>query len=254
MKKTAQKTWRDLIDDVIQGLPRDFGLDDVRRYESRLAAEYPQNRNIDAKIRQTLQILRDQGVLEFLGGGKYRRLTTVAPVISLQFDPTLAFGYTSKSQMARIMMETWAEMNLYCLSCSSDRLKRLPANTPLSDFSCPSCEREYQLKAKDGRFAGIVPGAEYKKMVAAARSGSVPEYFLAEYDTRWSMLVWVRALPGSRIQAERIIARKPLSDTARRKGWVGCNIDVAGIPTVDIVAPKAEERKLARSLWKAISK
>jgi type II restriction enzyme len=81
MKHPAQKTWRDLVDDVIQKLPRDFTLDDVRRYEGRLAAEYPQNRNIDAKIRQTLQILRDQGVLEFLGGGRYRRLQT-APVIS----------------------------------------------------------------------------------------------------------------------------------------------------------------------------
>src|SRR5579863_8812157 len=123
MKRAAQKTWRDLIDDVIQGLPRDFSLDDVRRYESRLSAEYPQNRNIDAKIRQTLQILRDQGVLRFLGHGKYRRLNAT-PVISLQFDPSLASGYSSKSQIARIMMETWAEMNLYCLSCASDRLKR----------------------------------------------------------------------------------------------------------------------------------
>ena len=252
MKRTGQKTWRDLIDDLIQGLAAEFSLEDVRRFEDRLAAEYPQNRNIDAKIRQTLQILRDQGVLEFLGRGKYRKLNAV-PVISLEFDPSLASSYSSKSQVARVMMETWAEMNLYCLGCSSDRLKRLPANTPLSDFSCPSCEREYQLKAKDGRFAGIVPGAEYKTMVAAARAGTVPEYILAEYDTRWSMLVWVRALPGSRIDPDRVIARNPLRETAKRKGWVGCNINVAGIPTVNVVAPRAEERQLARTLWKAIS-
>jgi hypothetical protein len=242
-----------LIDDVIQTLPRDFTLDDVRRYESRLASEYPQNRNIDAKIRQTLQILRDQGVLKFLGGGRYRRLQST-PVISLQFDPNLASGYASKPQMARVTIETWAEMNLYCLSCSSDRLRRLPANTPLSDFSCPGCNREYQLKAKDGRFAGIIPGADYKIMLAAVRAGSVPAYILAEYDTRYSKLVWVRALPGTRIHEERVVARNPLKPTARRRGWVGCNINVAGIPTVDIVAPRAEDRALARSLWTDIKR
>jgi hypothetical protein len=155
--------------------------------------------------------------------------------------------------MARVMMETWAELNLYCLNCQCDRLKKLPDNTPLADFACPLCGRTYQLKAKDGRFAGIVPGAEYRKMIAAVREARVPEYFLAEYDTRWSMLVWVRAIPGSMIVEQRVVARKPLRDSARRKGWVGCNINVKGIPWVDIVAPKAEDRKVSRSLWRTIA-
>src|SRR5437870_3908542 len=133
--KQARKTWKDLIQDVISGLPREFRLSDVLRYEAKLANEYPSNRNIDAKIRQTLQILRDQGALQFLGAGKYRRLD-VAPAISLVFDLSVASGYTSKSQQARVCIETWAEMNLYCLACAVDRLTKLPDNTPLADFSC----------------------------------------------------------------------------------------------------------------------
>ena len=248
----TKRTWRDLIEDVLTELPPVFSLDDMRRFEGRLAKEYPQNRNIDAKIRQTLQVLRDQGVLQFLGSGKYKRLDVV-PVISLHFDPTLAAKYTSRSQMARVSMETWAELNLYCLTCQSDRLKKLPDNTPLADFSCPSCNREYQLKAKNGRFASTVPGAEYRNMVAAARATEVPEYFLAEYDTRWAMLMWVRAIPGARITEERVIARRPLSATARRAGWVGCNINVEGIPWVDVVAPRAEERRVSRALWRKLA-
>jgi type II restriction enzyme len=33
---------------------------------------HPQNRNIEAKIRQQLQMLRDHGLIEFLGNGRYR--------------------------------------------------------------------------------------------------------------------------------------------------------------------------------------
>jgi hypothetical protein len=253
LKPQRPRTWRDLIEAVIQGLPRDFTLQQVRSYEPKLSKEYPENRNIDAKIRQTLQVLRDQGVITFLGGGRYRK-SDKAPTISLHFDPSLAVGYASRSQMARVMLETWAELNLYCLCCKSDRLLKLPDNTPLADFLCPLCDRPYQLKAKDGRFAGVVPGAEFKKMITAVRSGAVPEYVLAEYDTRWSMLVWVRAVPGSKIVEERIIARKPLSDKAQRRGWVGCNINIAGIPSVDIIVPRAEDRTVARAAWATISR
>lgn len=251
MTRSSRPTWKDLIQDVIAKLSREFALVDVLAFQDRLTKEYPQNRNIDAKIRQTLQILRDQGTLQFLGAGKYRRLD-VPPKISLHFDPALAASYTSKSQMARVMMETWAELNLYCLCCPSDRLGRLPANTPLADFNCPRCSREYQLKSKNGRFDGRVEGAEYKRVLNAIRSGVLPEYFLAEYDTRWSMLVWVRAIPGRKIDEARVAARRPLKRTAKRAGWVGCNINITGLPHVDIIVPMAEERARVRSEWRAL--
>lgn len=37
-----------------------------------LATQHPDNHHIEAKIRQQLQVLRDGGVLEFLGRGRYR--------------------------------------------------------------------------------------------------------------------------------------------------------------------------------------
>ena len=50
----------------------EFTLADVYAFEPRLAAVYPDNRNVRPKIRQQLQVLRDAGWLEFLGGGRYR--------------------------------------------------------------------------------------------------------------------------------------------------------------------------------------
>ena len=49
-----------------------FTLDDVYAYEDRLSAIYPGNRYVRPKIRQQLQVLRDQGYLDFVGRGRYR--------------------------------------------------------------------------------------------------------------------------------------------------------------------------------------
>ena len=56
----------------------EFTLDDIYAFERRLAALHKNNRNVRAKIRQQLQVLRDRGVLEFLGRGRYLVLLTPA--------------------------------------------------------------------------------------------------------------------------------------------------------------------------------
>jgi type II restriction enzyme len=53
---------------------KEFDLDEVYAFESRLSGLYPMNRFVRQKIRQQLQVLRDQGYLEFLGKGRYRLL------------------------------------------------------------------------------------------------------------------------------------------------------------------------------------
>lgn len=51
-----------------------FSLEDLYKFEEELRIRHPDNHNITAKIRQQLQFLRDKGFIEFLGGGRYRRL------------------------------------------------------------------------------------------------------------------------------------------------------------------------------------
>ena len=41
-------------------------------FRDTLAAQHPENHNIDARIRRQLQLLRDNDILEFLGRGRYR--------------------------------------------------------------------------------------------------------------------------------------------------------------------------------------
>ena len=50
-----------------------FSLADVYKYTKSLAEKHPQNNNVEAKIRQQLQILRDLGYIDFLGHGRYKK-------------------------------------------------------------------------------------------------------------------------------------------------------------------------------------
>jgi type II restriction enzyme len=57
---------------VVRGLGRaEFSLADVYARAAQLARLHPANRHIEPKIRQQLQVLRDLGLVEFLGRGRY---------------------------------------------------------------------------------------------------------------------------------------------------------------------------------------
>jgi type II restriction enzyme len=51
-----------------------FILEDVYQFEKPLQEKHPMNNNVRAKIRQQLQLLRDKGIVEFIGNGNYRLL------------------------------------------------------------------------------------------------------------------------------------------------------------------------------------
>jgi type II restriction enzyme len=50
----------------------EFTLQDVYTFAPQLEKLHPDNRHVRDKIRQQLQVLRDLGFVEFLGGGRYR--------------------------------------------------------------------------------------------------------------------------------------------------------------------------------------
>jgi uncharacterized protein YlaI len=247
-----RKSWKVLVDEVVRRLPKTFSLADVTAHKDYLRRHYPANRFVEAKIRQSLQVLRDQGTLRFLGNGKYERLD-VAPRFSPLIDPSSAAAYTSQSQVGRVMLETWAEFNLYCVNCAADALTRLPANTPVADFACDTCEDRFQLKSTKNRFKTTVQGAAFGPTVAAARDHSMPEFVLVEYDPRYHTVIFVDALPGRLITEERVIPREKLGPNARRAGWQGCNIDITGLPRARIVEPAGKDRSVVRAFWRQIT-
>lgn len=68
-----KRGWTLDVLNIVRSLGRkQFVLADVYAAEKTLAAIHPGNRHVRDKIRQQLQILRDMGLLEFLGAGSYR--------------------------------------------------------------------------------------------------------------------------------------------------------------------------------------
>lgn len=249
MSKTA--TWKQLMHDVVSRLPRDFTLVDVLKQRQRFEREFPNNRFVDAKIRQSLQVLRDQGMLRFVRPGHYQRLEVPA-VFSPLIDISVASRFVSAAQVTRVVLETWASFNLYCLNCQRDELDQLPDNTPVADFECWTCKSRYQVKGKNGRIGKKILGAAYQPTINAIRTGAMPEYVLVEFDTRFATVVFVDAFPGRLITEDRIEPRKPLSPKARRGGWQGCNIIVDGLDSVRIVAPAGLDRVDVRAKWRSL--
>ena len=68
----AVRGWALDVLGLINSLGREeFVLNDLYALEGELARLHPLNRNIRPKIRQQLQVLRDVGLVEFLGNGHY---------------------------------------------------------------------------------------------------------------------------------------------------------------------------------------
>ena len=141
----------------------------------------------------------------------------------LDCDISAANGYSSQPQISRILSERWFRDNAYCLSCQSDRLMQTAANTKASDFMCQSCGQDYELKAFQKRPTNTLVDGAYSAMMSRILSDSVPVLMLLERTEGWKVRS-LTAIHNLFLTPEVIAKRKPLSPTARRAGWVGCNI------------------------------
>ena len=76
MSELGESTWLEDVLDCLTVIESDyFTLDDVYIFETHLSELHPNNRNVRAKMRQQLQILRDRGIIDFVNNnGTYRKL------------------------------------------------------------------------------------------------------------------------------------------------------------------------------------
>jgi type II restriction enzyme len=147
----------------------------------------------------------------------------------LDMKQSAGFGYKSGCQITRRISEEWATENLFCAACNSNTVSRAPANTRAIDFRCPSCEAGYQLKAGRKWNERRVPDAGHSAMMAAIQSDRVPNLLVLQYTDHWQVYNLL-LIPSFLFNASAIEKRKPLTLTARRAGWVGCNILLSAMP------------------------
>ena len=165
-------------------------------------------------------------------------------------------NYKSASQRARISSESWGATNLYCPCCASNRLAQTPGNTPAIDYRCPLCDAGFQLKCSTKPFGRRLLDGAYTKMRDAIRHADTPHFFLLSYELDSMLVRDLLCIPDFAVTESALEKRKPLALTARRAGWVGCNILLDRIPSdarISIVrenqpAPPAEVRRAFKRL------
>lgn len=148
--------------------------------------------------------------------------------MDLSLDLSLIEGYKSKTQQARILTESWVAKNIYCPNCGSNPLNEFENNRPVADFFCKKCTEEYELKSKNGKFSTVIPDGAYSTMIERIHSEKNPNFFFLNYNKE-NKVEHFAVIPKHFFTPDIIIKRKPLSQTAKRAGWVGCNIDIGKV-------------------------
>lgn len=148
--------------------------------------------------------------------------------MNLAFNKSLAEGYTSNSQIARRLTEDWVLKNSYCPSCGEIQLNEYENNRPVADFYCKKCSEEFELKSKGGKLSNTITDGAYSTMIERINSDNNPNFFFLTYTKQWTVNNFL-IIPKQFFTNEIIIKRPPLTETARRAGWVGCNIDISKV-------------------------
>jgi type II restriction enzyme len=138
--------------------------------------------------------------------------------------------YHSASQRARVATEAWAAASLYCANCDSPSLELAAANTASKDFDCPRCAALFQLKGQSRPIGGRIPDAAYSAMKRAIEEDQTPNLLVLHYELQSWRVRNLFLVPQFAFSLAAVEKRKPLADTARRHGWVGCTIVLANIP------------------------
>jgi len=138
--------------------------------------------------------------------------------------------YKSASQRARIGTESWGAANFFCPACESPRLNVAPRNTVTVDYFCPNCESPFQLKSQSKPLGRRIVDAAYSEMKRAILEDRTPNLFVLHYDLGTWAVRTVLLVPHFAFALSAVERRKPLARTARRAGWVGCNILLDRIP------------------------
>lgn len=164
--------------------------------------------------------------------------------MNLFFNQNLARQYKSQSQKIRVLTENWVDTQVFCPSCGTN-IENFENNKPVADFYCPKCCEEFELKGKKESVGNKVLDGAYRTMIERLKSTNNPNFFLLNYKPSNLEVINFFVIPKHFFIPEIIEKRKPLSKTARRAGWVGCNILLKNIPKIKRELKSSREKKAA---------
>lgn len=161
--------------------------------------------------------------------------------------------YTNPTQRIRVMSEAWVGKSMFCPSCGNGLI---PAkkNEKACDFLCSNCQEEFELKSKSPKISTKIVNGAYATLMKRVASKNNPNLYVLQYDKMSYAVKNFLVVPNYFFTQSIVEKRNPLASTARRAGWVGCNILIGQIPAVGrihyIVDGEMQSRKKVLSSWK----
>ncbi|MEA3273617.1 MAG: DpnI domain-containing protein [Patescibacteria group bacterium] len=149
--------------------------------------------------------------------------------MQLILNTDLATQYKSQSQKVRVLTENWVKNEIFCPNCGNI-ISKYPNNKPVGDFYCSDCLEDYELKSKKDSIGNKIVDGAYKTMIERLQSSTNPNFFFLNYNLHTYEVVNFVVIPKHFFIPEIIEKRRPLSENARRAGWVGCSILLQSIP------------------------
>ena len=144
---------------------------------------------------------------------------------------------------------------LFCPNCGAANVSQFAGNRPVADFHCPSCREEYELKSQKHRFGPKIADGAFRTMCERVASANNPSLILMNYDPIRLTVTNVFFVPKHFFVREIIEERRPLAATARRAGWIGCNILLGEIPPAGKIDLVRDGQQIPKSLvlerWRA---
>lgn len=150
--------------------------------------------------------------------------------MNLLMDVSVGEKYHSNSQKIRVITENWFNYSMYCPCCGSPKINHFENNKPVADFYCPHCAEEYELKSKSGKIDNKVNDGAYDTMIKRIEAINNPNFFFLNYSKSSMKVQDLIIVPKHFFVKDIIERRNPLAETARRAGWIGCNIEIKKIP------------------------
>ena len=153
--------------------------------------------------------------------------------MNFSLDYSMPLSYKSQAQRMRVITETWVTLNSYCPICGNETINHYNANRPVADFWCPCCQADFELKSKNEKIDRIPPkiaDGAYETMISRISSNHNPHFLFLIHNAE--IIQHYFLIPNYWFVPAYIEKRPPLPSTARRAGWIGCNIDLSNIPNM----------------------
>ena len=166
-------------------------------------------------------------------------------------------SYKSNSQIARVLTENWFSSEMYCPCCLNEKVTDYPNNQKANDFFCEFCKNDFQLKSSKKPIDKKIVDGEFNTMVSVIQRGKAPNFVILHYSTDDWVVKSLTMIPKFFVTFSMLEQREPLSQSARRAGWTGCNFLLDKLPkegkitiiNKEIIEDKNEVNRIWRKMF-----